>query len=264
MAEQKKTNKKENEKCIHDGHRQRLVDLVWNVGLDNVSLIQAMEFILFYIFPRGDVNPLAHRLLDRFGDIPTVLEASIEDLQEVKGMGETSAKKLRNILDILFFYTEEKLNGKNTLKTIGDFYDYIEQLLRYQDHEELFMFGVTPMGEITKGRRFGKGTNLSVGFNIRDVILYLSTHKVNNVILVHNHPNGSCVASKQDVETYEKLKSVFAFTGGCLVDMTIVGIDGIYSLESKRKLRLFNVGLEYEQSISLLCSQQEKIEKPEE
>ena len=61
------------EKTMHDGHRKRLTATVHKVGLDGLSDVQALEYILFYIFPRGDVNPLAHRLLSRFNNVPTVL-----------------------------------------------------------------------------------------------------------------------------------------------------------------------------------------------
>ena len=81
------------ESNIHAGHRERLIETVHKVGLTEISSIQAMEFILCYIFPRGDVNPLAHRLLDKFKKISFVLDASVEDLCEVKGMGQLSAKK---------------------------------------------------------------------------------------------------------------------------------------------------------------------------
>ena len=168
------TNKLE-EKGMHDGHRKRLIDLVERVGIDQVTNIQALEFILFYVFPRGDVNPLAHRLLDRFHDVATVLEASIEDLKVVKGMGETSAKKLRSLLEIFFYYYLEKMNDEGTLKTIGEFYDYIEQLLRYRPEEELFLFGLNKLGEVTKGRRFGKGVTNMVAISIQDISLYIST-----------------------------------------------------------------------------------------
>lgn len=87
---------------IHEGYRKRLIETVSKVGLDNLSDIQALEFILFYIFPRGDVNPLAHRLLNRFNNTATILEASIEDLMEVEGMGKTSSQKLHLILEVLY------------------------------------------------------------------------------------------------------------------------------------------------------------------
>ncbi len=235
---------KKQEKSIHDGHRVRLIDMVNRVGLENVTPIQALEFILFYIFPRGDVNPLAHRLLDRFNSVATILEASVEDLKAVKGMGETSAKKLRSLLDIFYYYSFAKMEGDDNVQTTGEFYDYIEQLLRYRTEEELLIFGVNPSGVVTKGRRFSKGGASQVGITLHDISLYISTHKVKRVILVHNHPKGSCVASKQDVESYQNLKNMFNFAGCKLQDMAIVGTDGIYSIEKEGFQRLFNVSLE--------------------
>ena len=69
------------DKSVHSGHRERLLETVHNVGLYGLSKIQVMEFVLCYIFPRGDVNPLAHRLLDKFKNISTVFDASIDDLR---------------------------------------------------------------------------------------------------------------------------------------------------------------------------------------
>lgn len=235
---------KKKDKCIHDGHRVRLIDMVDRVGLENVTPIQALEFILFYIFPRGDVNPLAHRLIDRFNSVATILEASVEDLKAVKGMGETSAKKLRSLLNIFYYYSFVKLEGDDTVQTTGEFYDYLEQLLRYRKEEELLIFGVSPNGDVTKGRRFAKGASSQVSINIEDIALYISTHKVKRVILVHNHPKGSCQASKQDEESFQKLKKMFDFSGCLLQDMVIIGDDGIYSMERESMQRIFNVSLE--------------------
>lgn len=246
--------KQDDEKGMHDGHRKRLIDTVYNVGLDQVSNIQALEFILFYVFPRGDVNPLSHRLLDRFHDVPTVLEASVEDLMQVKGMGETAAKKLRALLDVFFFYSQEKLTGKDTLKTIGDFYDYIEQMLRYRPIEELYLFGVNSMGEVTKGRRFNRGSFNMVAINIVDFSLYTSTHKVNAFIIVHNHPGGSAKASLQDDESFGRLKNIVESCGGKLVDSIIVGQDGIYSMDKGCMQRVFSQGIEYLSKIQLTSS----------
>lgn len=235
---------KKKDKCIHDGHRVRLIDLVDRVGLENVTPIQALEFILFYIFPRGDVNPLAHRLLDRFNSVATILESSVEDLMAVKGMGETSAKKLRSLLNIFYYYSFVKMEGDDNVQTTGEFYDYLEQLLRYRQEEELLIFGVNPSGDVTKGRRFSKGGSANVSINLEDIALYISTHKVKRVILAHNHPKGSCHASKQDEESYRKLKNMFNFSGCLLQDMIIVGDDGIYSMERGAMQRIFNVSLE--------------------
>lgn len=245
------------EKTMHDGHRKRLTATVHKVGLDGLSDVQALEYILFYIFPRGDVNPLAHRLLSRFNNVPTVLEASVEDLMQVKGMGESSAQKLQSLLEIFYYYTQVKVCDGDNMKTMGDFYDYLEQLLRYRDEEELFIFGVDNMGEIVKGRRFTRGNAMTVELDMKEIALYISTHKVQAVFVVHNHPTGSAKESGMDRETFEKLKLAFKFQGCSLIDSIIVGKDGIYSMASKGFVRLFSQGVEYLQAL-LQVSQQSK------
>ena len=244
---------------IHEGHRKRLIETVYKVGLDNLSDVQALEFILFYIFPRGDVNPLAHRLLERFHNTATILEASVEDLMEVEGMGKTSSQKLHSLLEILYYYTLQKSNTQDCLKTLGDFYDYIEQLLRYRMEEELYLFGVNSSGEVVKGRRFARGSLDMVRIELRDIALYISTYKVKAVFLVHNHPEGSCKASTQDEISYEKLKGVFNFSGCKLLDSLVVGKDGIYSMEKHSMQRIFSEGLEYLQELFQETPQKKRL-----
>lgn len=237
------------EKSMHEGHRKRLTATVHKVGLDGLSEIQALEYILFHIFPRGDVNPLAHRLLSRFNNVPTVLEASVEDLMQVKGMGESSAQKLHSLLEIFFYYTQVKTCECESMQTMGEFYDYLEQLLRYRKEEELFMFGVDNSGAIVKGRRFAKGGTDRVDLDMKEIALYISTQKVQAVFVVHNHPGGSAKESNMDRETFERLKLAFKFQGCSLIDSIIVGKDGIYSMNSKGFVRMFNQGVEYLQAL---------------
>ena len=233
-------NVKVSGKCIHDGHRKRLINTVNKVGLDNLSDVQALEYILFLIFPRGDVNPLAHRLLDRFGHVSTVLEADIEDLKMVEGMGETSAMKLHSLLEIFYYYSLDKGRVSHA-KTSGELYDRFEQMLRYRGQEEVYIIGISPRGEATSERKIAEGNFSEVNIDIKDIALYLTTYKVTSVIIVHNHPNGNCLPSPADFDTTEKFREMFKFVGCKIQDSLIVGIDGIYSIVSKEVVRRFKV-----------------------
>ena len=62
-------------KSIHTGHRQRTKQQFLEQGGEHLHDHQLLELILFYTHPQGDVNPLAHRLIDRFGSLRAVLEA---------------------------------------------------------------------------------------------------------------------------------------------------------------------------------------------
>ena len=76
---------------IHSGHRDRLKQRFLQQGLDGFTDIQALELLLFYSIPRQDTNPIAHRLLDHFGSLSQVLEASAEELMRIGGISEHTA-----------------------------------------------------------------------------------------------------------------------------------------------------------------------------
>ena len=237
---------------IHSGHRERLLETVHNVGLQGLSKVQAVEFILFYIFPRGDVNPLAHRLLDKFKNVSTIMDASVDDLMTVKGMGEISSKKLKALLDVFYLYTSSKAKHEDGLSTFGDIYDYAENLLRYKTEEELYVFGFNSMNDFVADRCLARGTLKMVGIEMREISNFVNTFKVPYISIAHNHPGGSCKASEQDVEAHVDLERKFEFAGCTLRDDFIIGEDGIYSMSNKCIVRYFNRNDKYEDIVDLL------------
>ena len=76
---------------IHEGHRKRLREsYIKSNGSDALRDHQLLELLLFYAIPRRDVNPLAHRLVNRFGSLRGVLEASFSELAE-EGVSQSTA-----------------------------------------------------------------------------------------------------------------------------------------------------------------------------
>ena len=75
--------------ATHDGHRKRMRERFRISGLEGFSEHEVLELILFYGRARGNVNDTAHALMDVFGSLPRVLEASPEQLMLIDGIGET-------------------------------------------------------------------------------------------------------------------------------------------------------------------------------
>lgn len=53
---------------------------------------ELLEMLLYMPLKRVNTNDIAHRLIDRFGSLAKVLEASRTELETVKGVGEKTAK----------------------------------------------------------------------------------------------------------------------------------------------------------------------------
>ena len=81
----------------HEGHRARLRRKVRETGLDALAPHEILEFLLYHIVPRQDVNALAHRLLERFGSVEGVLRAESSALVQVPGVGPRSAEYLLRV-----------------------------------------------------------------------------------------------------------------------------------------------------------------------
>lgn len=234
-----KNKKPLDESRIHEGHRARLLDTLYNVGIENVSDVQAMEFMLFYVFPRGDVNPLAHRLLHEFQSVAGVLDADIISLSKVKGMGLRSAKSLKMLGDLFFYYTQNKLAEKTHLENYTQMCDYFEELLRFEPKEKFYIIGLDASYRIILKKTLAVGSVKNVGIAPDDITRFVDSCKPAALIFAHNHPGGNGELSTQDIEATDKLEVLIKCLGVKLIDHLVVGIDGIGSYRQKGKLRKF-------------------------
>lgn len=224
---------------IHEGHRKRLLDTMINAGMENVSEIQAMEFILGYIFPRGDVNPLAHRLLAEFGSVANVLDADVNSLKDIKGMGERSAKSLFMLGELFHFYTHNKTGKKIKLTTYEEICDYFEESLRFRTVENFVIVALDAKMNLTHRKILAKGTVKNVGIPPLNVSNFIASSRAVYVIFAHNHPTGTARASEQDLKANAGFASLLACLGVNFVDHIIVGEDGIFSIKNNKFLREF-------------------------
>ena len=74
----------------HSGHRGRLKQ-EFLLRPDSFPDHKLLELLLFYANPRSDTNPLAHDLMDHFGTLAGVLDATPDALKAVPGIGEHAA-----------------------------------------------------------------------------------------------------------------------------------------------------------------------------
>ena len=76
---------------IHDGHREKMRRRFLETGLEGFADHEALELLLYYAIPRRDTNPIAHALMERYDSLSGVLNAPVEDLEKVEGIGESAA-----------------------------------------------------------------------------------------------------------------------------------------------------------------------------
>lgn len=176
---------------VHDGHRERLKARYLEHGLDNFNDINVLELLLFYAIPRADTNLIAHELLNRFGSLSGVLEASIQELQNVSGIGENSALLLSLIPQVSRRYMIDKTKPQKKINSASAAGKYFMPIFMYERDEVLYMLCLDSQKCVICCQLISRGVVNSVEANVRKMTELALRFKASSVIISHNHPRGT-------------------------------------------------------------------------
>jgi DNA repair protein RadC len=95
------------------GHRQRLRDNFAACADSSRQEAALLELLLMYAIPQKDVQPLAQRLIEQFGDLSGVLNADLESLSGCQEVKAYTATLLRLVDWIRKHYPDKKKEEKS-------------------------------------------------------------------------------------------------------------------------------------------------------
>ena len=215
---------------IHEGHRQRLKERFLRSGLDDFTEIQVLELLLFYAMPRQDTNPIAHALLERFGSLSQVMDASMEKLLEVKGVGTHGATLIRLAKDIGRAYEISRARQELVLPTIEQCGDYLKSFFRGRKNETVFLLSLDAKLKVLDCREVGEGSVNYASVPVRRVVEMALEAGASSVVLAHNHPSGIALPSGEDIQTTRRLAAALSAVEIVLVDHIIVADEDYVSM----------------------------------
>ncbi len=218
------------DKQIHKGHRKRVKEEFRGAGLEHFSRHRVLELLLFYAVPQGDTNPAAHRLIERFGSLSAVLDAPIELLMEVEGVGVESATLLKLLPALARAYLDDKASAGSMLRSTADAKEYVAAKFLGEENERLLLVCLGTNGKILFTNWLASGDGRSVEASPARVVSVALRCGATKVVLAHNHPNGFCNPSSRDLRTTSILMEELRRLGVELFDHVIVGADGVCSL----------------------------------
>lgn len=215
---------------IHDGHRQRLKELFRKEGLDNFYDYQALELLLYYCIPRKDTNPMAHALLDRFGTLAQVLEAPVEELMQVEGIGENAATFLHLVTEIGRYYLVNRAEQVKVLPTLEDCARYLIPRFYGRRNEVVFLLCLDAKCKVLCCKELGEGVVNSTHISVRKIMETALAVNATTVVLAHNHPSGVAIPSADDVQTTKRIAAALSAVDIHLADHIVVAEDDYVSM----------------------------------
>lgn len=216
--------------CEHDGHRKRLKARFIKSGLDDFEPHNVLELLLFYSVPRKDTNPLAHRLINRFGSLSGVFDAKPEELMKVDGITENTAVLISMVPQVARKYLEDKAEAKNVIGSFFDIGTYLMPKFVGRTVETVMLASLDNKNKIVSCSIVAEGESDRANLSKRKIMEEAMRVDATRVILAHNHPRGFAVPSAEDIYLTEEIYSLLKTVGIELVDHIIFAEDDFVSL----------------------------------
>lgn len=215
---------------IHGGHRERLRKRLENEGLDSFEPHEVLELILFYSIPRADTNPIAHKLLERFGSLSAVMEAPISELVKVDGIGANSAALISMMPQLARKYLLDKNNRGVVLDSIEKIGRFIMPYYIGSNVEKFYLICLDKKCKLLNCSMMAEGSFDNVTVDMRLVCKTALDCSATSVVLSHNHAQGFALPSGNDILVTRQVAAALKLISVDVVDHIIVAGDDFISL----------------------------------
>jgi len=184
----------------YHGHRQRIRERFLKSGLAGFADYEVVELLLTLAIPRSDVKQPAKALIARFGDLRGILDAPIEELRAVSGIGTVAPVALQIIKAAATLYLRQGVEGRDSLADpirltefwrmrIGALPNEVFEVAYVDSGYCLLRDGVD---------RLEEGTTDRATIYPRRVVEAALKRGAAAVVLAHNHTNANLSPSEHD------------------------------------------------------------------
>jgi DNA repair protein RadC len=204
-------------------HRSRLRERFMTGGSAALPDYEMLELVLFRAIPRQDVKPLAHALLEEFGDFGRVVTAPATTLKSVKGIGDAVVVELKIIEAAAQRLARSKIMQRHVISSWNEVLDYCHTVMAHREIEQFRILFLDRKNVLIADEEQSKGTVDHVPVYPREVVKRSLELNASALILVHNHPSGDPTPSEADITITHQIEQALTVMGITLHDHLIIG-----------------------------------------
>ncbi len=166
---------------------------------------------------------LARLLLDNFGGLRPLLEASQEEFCSAKGLGPAKYTQLQAVLEMARRHLYEKLRRGDALCSAQHTRQYLATQLQGCMQEVFACLFLDNRNRVISFDKMFYGTIDCASVYPREVVKLALKKNAAAVILAHNHPSGVAEPSHADEQITRRLKDALALVDIRVLDHFVVG-----------------------------------------
>lgn len=235
--------KNDNSFTLHDMPRaERPRERLLKYGADKLSSAELLALILNTGTKGESVLMISQKLIMQFGSLKGIMEASVEDLKQLKGMGEVKAAKLSASFAIAKKVLEEirlnELNSatvkkKKSITSPQELYNIIKDKISNFSKEHFFVASLDARNNFIGIDEISVGTLTASIVHPRETFESAIKRHAAHIIIAHNHPSGETDPSEDDLKITKRLIDSGKIMGIEVLDHLIITQNDFLSFKEK-------------------------------
>lgn len=223
---------------IHDLPKsERPRERLKKLGSEALSAQELLALILGRGVRGESVSLTAQKLLSHFGSLEGIMNASLEDLQSVKGVGLAKASQLKACFEIARrVFTKNEVADKVKQKEITSakgIYELIKSKISNYAKEHLLVLSFDSRNKFLGMDTVAVGTLTANLVHPRETFDVAISRHAEHIIVAHNHPSDDPEPSEDDLEINKRLVGAGKILGIEVIDHIIVCKSGYLSFKEK-------------------------------
>jgi DNA repair protein RadC len=176
---------------------------------------------------------LAELVISHFGDLRGLARASIEELQQVKGLGAAKAVEIKAALELGKRLAKHTASGRTKIRSAEDVAKLLMLDFKVYETEHFKALLLNTKNEVMKTIDVSSGGLDATPAAPCDVFRQAVREGAHGVIVCHNHPSGDPEPSRDDTALTKRLAEAATVLGLRLVDHVVFGDGRCVSLKER-------------------------------
>lgn len=191
-------------------------------GAEALSLAELLAIVLGSGTRGKSVLKLSQEVLEHFGNLNHLLNASTVELMQIKGIGKAKAIQLQAIFAIALKCKKPHTLEKYSIRSPECAFKLAQPEIAHISQEVLLVILRDVRGNVIRCEQVAIGTLSQVLIHPREIFYSAVRHKAHSLIIAHNHPSGDPTPSQADLKLTRALIPASQMIGIGLDDHLIV------------------------------------------
>ncbi|WP_028561858.1 RadC family protein [Paenibacillus pinihumi] len=166
---------------------------------------------------------LAARILRECGSLHNLVDMSLEELTQIKGIGTAKALQLKAGIELGRRLSRSTQEERLTIRSPKDAADYMMEQLRYLKKEHFVCLFLDTKNQVIAEETLSVGTLNASLVHPREVFRAAIKCSSASIICVHNHPSGNPAPSPEDIQMTKRLVEAGELVGIDVLDHIVIG-----------------------------------------